>query len=136
MENPDRCIELTEQIKRHRASTLDGATFTSRAEPFLTALSLQSRKLENRHAWIEADDKLTLHVQIDLEDMDLEDIEYEGKWDNAVARIVLSDFGSASEVLIEKAVQSWFSGSTVHQISELLKGTDCVINFARPISTN
>ena len=92
---------LTEQLRQLITYHISEASETNRAEASLTALSIQSLIVPERHVWIEAD---TNGASIDLEDWTIED--------DVVASI---DVDSFAEVL--KILHGWLSGATLEECS-------------------
>jgi len=93
--------KTTEKLRQLIINQIPTVHETDDAEPFLTALSLQSKLYPNRHIWIDTD--LDGIIGIDLEDWDIED-----EWDNAIARLKMNTLAQTVEL-----IQLWVSGATL-----------------------
>ena len=92
---------LTEQLRQLITYHVSEASETNRAEASLTALSLQSLSLPERHVWIEVDMN---GASIDLEDLATED--------DLVKSIDVDSFTEVLEIL-----HAWLSGATLEECS-------------------
>lgn len=80
---------------------------TNRADCSLCTLSFQSITIPKLHVWVDTD--LAGQLVIDLEDW-----EYEGSWDNAVAHLTANDLETCSAIII-----AWLTGESIDTCRQL-----------------